>query len=106
MTPTNTFNGTDRTNSPRIVARFHPQVWQDGYAIPADPLGETAWDVTEYVVAHLGREMALAMQDDQYESDDLARLDMAPEWVRDWSGPFWVGVEQRISDYFTSKEAV
>lgn len=106
MTGTDSFNTAHRTNSSRIVARFHPQVWQSGYAVPVDPHGETAWDVTEYVVAHLGREIALAMQDDQYESDDLARLDMAPEWVRDWSGPFWVEVEQSISDYFTSKEAV
>ena len=89
--------------SKQIVAIFHPQAWQDDYAVAVDPEGEIAFDVTSEVIS-LGRTAALKLQDDQYDTDDLRNAAAAPQWIKDWSGPFYIEVQQSISDYFDNKE--
>ena len=85
----------------RIMATFHPQAWQNDYAIAVDPEGEVEFDVTPEVVA-MGKEEARKVKDDQYESDDLRTADAAPDWIKNWNGPFYVEVEQSIEDYFVA----
>jgi len=85
--------------SKRIVATFHPQAWVNDYAIEVDPEGETRWDVTDGIVA-MGLLKALEIRDDCYTSDDLRFSDNAPDWVRNWTGPFYVAVEDSIMSYF------
>ena len=79
---------------PTYSATFKPQAWVRDNAIDVDPEGETEWDCTSYV-AELGKEwLARTMEhgdepDEGRDYDDLLRSDPnAPEWVREWSGPF------------------
>jgi hypothetical protein len=67
---------------PMMKLRFHPQAWQNDYAIDVDAEGLTDWSMP---VPPDG-----APEDDTYESDEFARAPEAPEWVREWSGPHWV----------------
>jgi len=64
-------------------ARFHPQAWVNDYAITVDPEGEVEWEVGEE---------AASLTDDSYESDDLRFHPNAPDWVKDWSGPFYIEI--------------
>ena len=64
-----------------------------------DAQGECQFDVTEYVSA-LGEERALAIKDYSDSSDDLVELAKAPDWAKNWPGPFFVTVEQSVAEYF------
>jgi hypothetical protein len=86
--------------SKRIVATFHPQAWQNDYAIPVDPEGEVTFDVTDEILK-IGREKALSIRDDEYESDHLRFSSNSPEWIREWSGPFYIEIQSSINEYFT-----
>ena len=67
------------------TARFIPQMWVNDYAVDVDPLSETNWEITEQSAAEaLDRERRGVDWD--YLRDDPA----APEWVREWPGPFVV----------------
>lgn len=66
---------------PTIRVRVHPQAWVNNNAVDVDPEGETDFDCPWF--GDLPRS-------DSEESDDLR--DFGPEWVRDWSGPFYVEV--------------
>lgn len=71
----------------KLHLRFHPQAWQNDYAIPVDPEGDTEWwSAFDGVVVP---------DDDTYESDDLRYLPGAPQWVTDWAGPFYIEVLSR-----------
>ena len=83
----------------RIIATFHPQAWHNNYAFDVDPEGETEWDATEVITA-MGKDKALKLKDNQYETDDLRYASTAPGWIRDWSGPFYVEVEDAISEFY------
>lgn len=83
----------------RCMARFVPQAWINGYAVAVDPEGPTEFDVTPKI-ERLGRDLALKLRDDSYETDELRELETAPLWVRNWPGPFVVEVEQSIAAYF------
>jgi hypothetical protein len=79
----------------RIIALFVPQA-EIGKRI--QDCDEDTWrrfDVTDAILA-MGQEKALALQDDQYETDELL-----PEDVKGgWDGPFRVVVERAIENYF------
>ena len=83
----------------RIFATFHPQVWVNNHAVDVDAQGECQFDVNEYVSA-LGEEKALAIKDYSDSSDDLVSFAQAPDWAKNWPGPFFVTVEQSIDEYF------
>jgi hypothetical protein len=42
----------------------------------------------------------MSVRDDQRESDHLRLSPNAPQWVQQWSGPFWVEVETAIAAYW------
>jgi hypothetical protein len=86
----------------RILATFHPQAWQNDYAIDVDPEGETDFDVTDEILA-MGKEKAVALKDDQYETDALRYAKAAPKWVQDWNGPFYVEVAEAVEEYFAEE---
>lgn len=85
----------------RFRARFHPQAWQNNYAIAVDPEGETEFDVTAEVEAYLG-EGRQVPDDETYDSDELQHAANAPKWVRDWGGPFYI----EVIELQTTAEAV
>lgn len=61
---------------------FRPQAWGWGgdALYEVEPLGETEWMVTVDTLP----------QEQSYESDNLRYADNAPQWCRDWAGPFEV----------------
>ena len=82
----------------RIQARFVPQAWIRAYAVDID--GTVEFDCTDQIV-QMGKEAALQIRDDQYESEDLV-----PSEIRDrHSGPFRVEVQAAIQAYFAEGES-
>ena len=77
----------------KYLATFHPQAWINDYAVLVDAQGPTTWDVTTLLSAMTSPERDKAMEADSYESDDLRAAENAPEWVREWRGPFYVSVD-------------
>ncbi|PZR93462.1 MAG: hypothetical protein DI537_10070 [Stutzerimonas stutzeri] len=86
-------------DGPRVVASFHPQAWVNDYAIDVDVDGEAEWDVTAEIIA-MGEEKALGIDDDSDDTDALTGSKHAPEFVRNWQGPYRVEVEAQIGAYF------
>lgn len=105
--PSFTYPAEDLIETPadqrRIIARFLPQAWQDDLAPPAAKPAE--FDVTEHILA-LTPDQALAIDDDQYESDDLRLLPTAPQWVKDWSGPFCIEVSASIRAFYAGRNEI
>lgn len=87
----------------KVLATFHPQAWINDYACAVDPEGETTWDVTAEIVA-VGREQALKLIDDQYSTDALRYSARAPKWIQEWSGPFYVEVEEAIREFYAEEK--
>jgi len=77
-------------------ATFHPQAWWVGdNAIEVDPQGATEWDVSpSYLASLVAQHGDEALEDSTYPSDELHHDTAAPEWVRDWSGPFYVSLQE------------
>ena len=76
---------------------FHPQQWNeyagDEYAEPAADRDPTTFHVpVEDATDENGEPLADATR----ESDILHEHENAPEWVRDWTGPFYVTVDYGI----------
>lgn len=69
-----------------VKVRFVPQAWVNDYAMEVDPLGETVFEVSA--------EDAKGLEDDTYESDDLRFHANAPEWIKEWSGPFYIQIDR------------
>jgi hypothetical protein len=61
--------------------RFVAQAWINNYAVECDPEGPTTFLVPD-------SDVTAKMHDDAGARDDLRAHDNAPEWVREWSGPF------------------
>ena len=90
----------------RIMAHFFPQVWEDAdedLTLPDEK--SVQFDVTEYILS-LPQQKALAIEDDQYESDELRGLPDAPQWVKDWTGPFRIEVRASIRAYFAGRDDI
>jgi hypothetical protein len=87
--------------SARYIARFQAEAWVRDQAIPVDAQGPTEWDCTGFVdEARLAYLTRLADRQGEnledpvngvLDSDDLFKDDPgAPEWVREWRGPFTI----------------
>jgi hypothetical protein len=89
----------------RYIAHFTPEVWVNDYAIEAAPQGPQEWDCTALATspdgdAYLARLVDGGLGDlsdpygvldnDDWFSDDPA----APEWVRNWQGPFTIRIRE------------
>ena len=70
------------TDPKTITVSFIPQAWVNDYAVNVDIDLPNTWEVPV--------EMVRGIEPDDYASDELRDLDNAPEWVREWSGPFYV----------------
>ena len=86
-----------------ITATFFPQKWQNDYAEAVDPKGDTTWDCTEFFFGQ-----PFAVQNDMledslsghgsYDLDAMREDPMAPEWIREWDGPFEVSLNDGRED--------
>jgi len=80
--------------APRFVAHFAAQQWQRDSAVEVDPLGDEEWDITDAFTQlrpdyqeHLLHQMGF--RGFALDSHDLLKEDPnAPQWIREWSGPF------------------
>lgn len=84
--------------SHRYRAIFEPQSWIDDNAVEVDPEGETSWDCTASVASNpeyfKGIDKFIEYNGSFLDNDDLLHSDPeAPEWVREWTGPFTITVE-------------
>lgn len=105
------------TGQVRVTARFVPEMWVRDNAMTVDPLGPDEWDATE-AFAELPdayrSELLEEMHDSAHGLNDGEALDShdilqgdpnAPDWIRDWPGPFSLYVrhtETPSSDNTTS----
>lgn len=80
------------TKQRTIECRFHPQKWENDYAIelPVHP-HPPVWSVP----LAWARENKAIGDDDSYETDRLRDYESAPEWIQNWSGPFYVEILNR-----------
>jgi len=97
---------TDRTDGVGSVAgpvavTFHPQEWVDSPGEPHD------WDRRQLIPARERDSVTYRVPradatdgegtpypDESYEANLLADHPAAPEWVRDWDGPYYVTVTE------------
>ena len=71
-----------------VHLRFHPQAWQNDYAIPVDAKGPVeCWVPRDAVGA--------VPEDFSDEADELRYLAGIPAWWREWDGPFEVSIANR-----------
>ena len=81
----------------RYTATFRPQAWVNGYSEAVDPEGPVSWDCTEYLTANFSPERIEEMVVETFgtfDHDDLTQDPNAPEWVRNWDGPFEVRLNE------------
>jgi hypothetical protein len=70
---------------------FSPQEWAAGYAIAAQDRDTVTYEVPREDATDDNGDL---YEDDTYESDQLSDHENAPEWVQDWSGPFYVTIRR------------
>ena len=70
-----------------IRCTFRPQAWQHDYAVDVDPEGPTTWIMNAPIPLP---------KPHSYDSDTLRDDPAAPQWCREWSGPFEVEFEDII----------
>lgn len=71
----------------RFTAEFSAQAWLSNHALSVDPDGDTTWDVTEHLKM-LRPDLRPLVLKPGLERDGLREAKTAPQWVREWSGPF------------------
>lgn len=78
----------------KYTATFSPEAWIDNRAVPIDPEGPTTWDCSAFVAANRAYFDRLEKDiDHTLDADDMLMGDPdAPQWVREWSGPFTIRV--------------
>lgn len=75
---------TDQGSGPRIIAHFLPQAWINDVAVAVDPEGPTSFDVTNLLDAWSDDEP----RDPQRDEELLRLSSAAPDWIRNWNGPY------------------
>lgn len=81
------------TEIPRVIATFIPQRWEGrkrDYAVEVDVEDVREFDVT-LAILEAGPEFN--WEEAHHERDDLRLVVNAPQWIKEWSGPFEVYVE-------------
>jgi hypothetical protein len=75
-----------------VSLSFVAQEWDEGYLIDVDPHGPLTWTVhkSEFLALFPDAESFASKHQDR---DSLRLHDNAPEWVREWTGPFEVELE-------------
>jgi hypothetical protein len=73
-----------------VTVRFIAQAWVRNNAIEVDAAGPTTFEVP---VADAQDTDGYWLPDHDYTSDVLREHHNAPEWIRNWSGPFEVEIE-------------
>ena len=83
----------------RVMATFRPQTSIGDSCYDADCLDDDGIDVT-YEVKLMGEDAARMLYDHEDEAESLKDALRAPEWVREWMGPFGIEVRRAVADYY------
>lgn len=75
----------------RVKVTFHPQAWQNDYAISVDPEGETEFTVS---LSDATDEEGNLLPDGSYEANALKNCPNAPKWIQKWKGPFYITLDR------------
>ena len=76
-----------------LEIEFTPQVWINDIALSVDPQGPTVFSVPEHEALYLTERSRIEDIDSRtFDSDELRHSNNAPDWIRQWSGPFEVDV--------------
>lgn len=76
------------------TAIFTPQAWVNDQAIEVDPEGETTFDITPEVEKLKAKGLPVP-QADTNDSDDFQFAAAAPQWIKDWRGPFYITIDEQ-----------
>lgn len=72
-----------------IHCTFYPQAWINDNALDVDPEGTMTWEMDMLEVVELtGVSDLNCMDDNPYARDKLRHSKKAPQWIKDWTGPF------------------
>lgn len=73
----------------KIRCTFFPQAWVRDTAMQVDPQGPDTWTMTLLEMEETtGVSDPEELDDHPYQRDDLRLSKNAPDWVKNWSGPF------------------
>lgn len=86
-------------SGPRVIAQFRPQTVISDSCYDADPLGSDQIDVT-YELKLMGEEAVHMLHDIDDEAEGLKEAVRAPEWVKEWHGPFSVHVRDAAAQHY------
>lgn len=85
----------------RFWAHFTPEAWVRDQAIEVDSEGPQTWDCTRFATENIAYLVSLPAGDDLadafgvIDNDDVFKADPdAPEWVREWRGPFTIRIQE------------
>lgn len=84
--------GAEPTVNDTVTVRFVPQAWIRDTAIRVDPVGATTFEVP---AADAKDTDGNWLPDHDYPSDRLREHANAPDWIREWSGPFEVEIHPK-----------
>jgi DNA-binding HxlR family transcriptional regulator len=73
-----------------VTVRFIAQAWVKNNAIAVDAAGPTTFEVPAAAAQDAGGNW---LPDHDHSSDVLREHDNAPEWIRNWSGPYDLEIE-------------
>ncbi len=82
---------------PQAQISFHPQKWEDDYACPVDLdelEGPTVWEMN--LTDLMDFPHGSLPKDDSAQSDALMSHESAPQWIKDWDGPYWIEIQNRL----------
>jgi hypothetical protein len=77
----------------RYIATFTPKAWvRNNGLVEVDPEGPTQWNCTKELMLLAPQDRAQIVRDGHDRLDLLKDDPNAPEWIREWAGPFDIHV--------------
>jgi hypothetical protein len=97
--------GSCVNSGPTVELRFRPQAWINDYAVAVDREHPDTWVVPlDLFLERFPTEEDWSSL--HHERDEMRLEGSAPQWVRDWSGPFEVELASDVPDPWTLKPDV
>ena len=86
-----------------VTLTFLPQAWWNDHAIDVDPSGPTNWTIPlSLLLQRFPSEVDWHAKAE--DRDDLRHEGDAPRWIRDWSGPFEVSLDDVPDDVWSRSD--
>lgn len=86
-----------------VTLTFWPQAWWNGHAIEVDPFGPTDWTIPlSLLLQRFPTEVDWHAKAE--DRDDLRYEGDAPQWIRDWPGPFEVSLDDEPDDVWSRSD--